>query len=306
MRLPAALLCLALVVSLSTTSYAAPVGQRVCGLADPRISESSGVAVSTRGDVLWTHNDSGDSARWFGVDARTCRTVSSYRLDLPAVTVAGEGVPTSFDWEDMARGVAADGTPVLLFADIGDNSQFRAGSVVVYEVAEPAGHTDHPAVEAPVPVRAVYQLVYPHAPVDAESIAMTPSGRLVVVTKQRSASGDYTGKSQVFMTSSRPATGPNVLTRVSDLDVTRLPGASAKDLDSLAVTSADVSRDGRWLLVRTYTTAYLFPLRFPLGRPRAIPLLTTRQGEAIAFAADGRGFWTTSEGAHAPVDRYRL
>ena len=90
----------------------------LCALQDERLTESSGVAVGR--DVLWTHNDSGDSARFFALDRR-CRTVGTF-------TVAGA---TATDWEDMARGAGA-----LWFGDIGDNASTRA-EIAVWRVPEP-------------------------------------------------------------------------------------------------------------------------------------------------------------------------
>ncbi len=296
------LLLLAL-LSLSLPALAAPLeGEPVCRFTDDRITESSGLAVSTRGEVLWTHNDSGDTPRFFALDPRSCVTTATYRLDLPDTTV-NTVTATAIDWEDMTRTTAADGTPVLLFGDIGDNFQFRAAGVTVYEVAEPSGRADSPRTEAAVPVRAVYQLVYPSGPVDAESLVGLPDGRLMVITKDRDARFDYTGHSEVYVTTGRPTPGPNVMTKLADLDVNALPGADASNRDSLAITGAAVSRDGRRLLVRTYTTAYLYELARGFGvAPTVIPLLASKQGEAISWSTDGKGFFTSSEGSGLSTD----
>src|SRR4051794_20300739 len=80
----------------------------LCHLQDSRITESSGLAVGP--GVLWTHNDSGDSARFFALDRR-CRTLATYTL--PGVQAT--------DWEDMARGGG-----YLWLGDIGDNSATRS------------------------------------------------------------------------------------------------------------------------------------------------------------------------------------
>ena len=46
---------------------------------DPRITESSGLAASSRSGIVFTHNDSGDSARFFAVDDAG-RTRTTYAL----------------------------------------------------------------------------------------------------------------------------------------------------------------------------------------------------------------------------------
>ncbi len=297
-------------------------GTRTCRFADERINESSGLAVSSYDDALvWTHNDSGDTARWFLVDTTTCTTRATYALQPAAPGVQGES-PTAVDWEDMARGTTADGTNVLLFGDIGDNYEARQGSVVVYEVVEPDGRfTPDPGAEQPVPARNAYQLVYPGGPEDAESLAVLPSGRLVVITKDRGpAPGfSYTGHSRVYATSARPTAGPNVMTQVVTVDATSLPGAVVGDPESIAISGADISPDGRRLLLRTYRTAYEYavPADEDLGAafataPTAIPLLPTRQGEAVAYTASSDAFLTSSEGSGTDsnaqsgvVDRYQ-
>src|SRR2546423_9647754 len=69
--------------------------------ADPRIVESSGLATSPdRDGIVYTHNDSGDVARFFAVDSRG-ETVAVYTL---------RGA-TNVDWGDMASSPTPAGTP---------------------------------------------------------------------------------------------------------------------------------------------------------------------------------------------------
>ncbi|MGV3721407.1 MAG: hypothetical protein ACO1SX_10910, partial [Actinomycetota bacterium] len=93
------------------TARAASNAQLLCRFQDAAINESSGLAASSRSnEYFFTHNDSGDDARFFAVDRRG-RTLATFR-------VAGAD---NEDWEDMARGRDAAGRPVLLLGDIGDN-----------------------------------------------------------------------------------------------------------------------------------------------------------------------------------------
>ena len=83
---------------------------RVCALADARITESSGLASSSRSDeVFFTHNDSGDEPRVFAV-GRNGETLTT-------LTVPGAA---NLDWEDIARGPDDHGTSCLYIGDIGD------------------------------------------------------------------------------------------------------------------------------------------------------------------------------------------
>lgn len=271
-------------VAPAARAQAGEPAQLRCSLADERIDESSGVAsASWSDDVLFTHNDSGDSARFFAIDARTCATRATY-------TVKGA---TSRDWEDMARATAADGTPVLWLADIGDNDA-RRSSVLLYEVAEPG------AAGGDLPVRSRLELTYPDGPRDAESVLVDPeTGRPVVVSKDRND-----GRSRAYRV---PAAGSGELEPLATLDVKALPGGSLASL-AWSVTSGDTSPDRRRVVLRSYLAAWMWaaapgePLAAVLSRPpTSLDLPLTRQAEAIAFARDGGGLWVTTEGASTPL-----
>src|SRR5262245_44525722 len=93
-------------------------------VADPRIVEASGIATSiVHPAVMYVHNDSGDSARFFALDGHTGRTVATY-------TVPGA---TNIDWEDIAVARDRRGVPSVWLADIGDNDANRT-EVRIYRV----------------------------------------------------------------------------------------------------------------------------------------------------------------------------
>ncbi|HET6813152.1 MAG TPA: hypothetical protein VFJ69_03970, partial [Actinomycetota bacterium] len=144
-------------------------------LEDPRILESSGLALSRRHPaVLWTHNDSGGGPELYAVgsDGRTLATL----------TLAGA---EARDWEALAPGRDDRGRPALLVGDIGDNQDLWP-EVAVYRVTEPARLRD-----ATVPaVR--YRLRYADGPRDAEALLVDPrSNRLYVATKSSDGGGLY-------------------------------------------------------------------------------------------------------------------
>ena len=270
-------------LGLGAGSAAAAAGygrpERVCGL-DRQIRESSGVtSASWADDVLWTHNDSGDEARFFAVGTADCSIRGTW-------TVAGA---EAVDWEDMARA----GT-TLYFGDIGDNAE-RRPEVTVYEVAEPG--PDAPA--GAVRPAATRVLRYPDGAHNAESLLIDPTtGRIVIVTKTD------TGLGTVYRA---PESGQGTMEKIADLD----PGPDAQDLAGKAAilaTGADAIR-GR-LIVRTYVGAFEWdlPEGIALGEalaqaPVQVRLALTVQGEAIAYTRDGTGLWTTSEGSNGPVHR---
>ena len=148
MRVIAPLLALvALASGAESMAPAALVGAR---LADPALEECSGVVASrVHAGVLWVHNDSGNPAEIFAIDADGT-TLARY-----AVAAA------NVDWEDIA--IADDG---LYLADIGNNRRDRV-AVRVLRLDEPdpsRGSAD------PLPVRATWSLSWPGRPQDSEAL----------------------------------------------------------------------------------------------------------------------------------------
>lgn len=91
----------------------------------PELAESSGLAISARSPgVLWSHNDSGNAAVLFAIDAAGA---VRGRVRVPIRTR---------DWEDISAARCASGD-CLYLADIGDN-QRRRRDVQIYRVPEPA------------------------------------------------------------------------------------------------------------------------------------------------------------------------
>lgn len=271
---------------------------------DKRIAESSGVvASSTQDKLVFTHNDSGDSARFFAVDSFGCTLV----------TYALKGAD-AIDWEDMARGPDDAGRSSLFFADIGDNNYARSDGVSVYRVAEPRVDMSHSAKACGQP-RSIttknwtrYDLVYPDMPQDAETFLVHPStGQLFIVTKTP------LGFSNLYAAlDPLSAKRTNVLERVatfvfplSDADPTFNPPYGA--IGRFSATAGDISPRADRVVVRTYTDAWQWKVsRGDIaeafgGTPTRVLLPSTMQGEAIAYDRGGRSLLITSEGVSAPV-----
>jgi hypothetical protein len=160
------LLTLAAVLLLSAPAYAAKTTTLVT-VRDPRITESSGLTLSpTNPDIVWTVNDSGDSARAFAVSLKTGRTVAVLKERTDAR-----------DCEAMTSGRDDEGRPVLWIADIGDNRAVRT-SVVLRLVREPTPIRDVTVTPVNLRVR------YPGGPADAETLIWTPDHRMFIVTKR--------------------------------------------------------------------------------------------------------------------------
>lgn len=142
------------------SSAAGPTGGHdVCAFTDPDITESSGLVVVDGRFV--TMNDSGDSARVFTLDPRTCATVGVTRWQADAI-----------DDESLAPA----GGHAVWVGDTGENISTRP-SVTVARVPVGPGDRD---VTAPV-----FKLAYPDGPHDAETLLRDPrTGRLYLVSKE--------------------------------------------------------------------------------------------------------------------------
>lgn len=261
-------------------------------LQDPAVQESSGVASSSRSDrFFFTHNDSGDSARFFAVDM-SGRTVATFQV--PGAK--------NVDWEDMARTRDERGRSVLYFGDIGDNTATRK-SIQVYRVEEPEVNPDRPGQARSTGTAEVFTLQYPDGPRDAETLMADPSGRLYLVSKSPAGSTVYAAPHPLV------AGKTNRLRPIGSIQFLFLPGGDGgvrTQLRRLLATGGAISPDGKRLVIRTYADAYEWDLPGGdvaaglKGKARRVPLPAMQQGEAIAYTRDGRGLLTTTEGRKAP------
>lgn len=245
-----------------------------------QLTELSGIVESRRTPgVFFTHNDSGDTARFFAVDLQG-RLLAEFTLD----------GATAIDWEDVAIGPCG-AAQCLYFADVGDNAMSRS-NYALYRVREPEVPAEPPATVRPTAVPwERLPLRYPDGAHNAETLlAHAATGDLYIITKVE------TGSSGVYrLPAAAQSTAETTLTRVATLD---LPPSGA-----VLVTGGSLHPCEPRLLVRTYVK--LFEYALPAGRPfeeiftvaaREMPIRAERQGEAVGWRTNGRGYVTVSEG----------
>ncbi len=242
------------------------------GVLEAPLVELSGLVASrSRPGVLYAHNDSGDSARFFAIENGV--VLQTFNLD----------GATARDWEDLALGPCPSGTCVYL-GDIGDNGFVRT-DYAIYRVPEPT-----PATTTVTWERFPYE--FPNGDKhNAETIFMNAqSGVLYLVTKEN------TGKSAVYrFPLPFDATKTAVLEHVAELPV---PASGDNRL-----TGGDVNVCGTGVLLRMYNR--LVEFRLPDGAtnfedifavaPVSVPVAPEEQGEAVAYGIDGRTYFTASE-----------
>jgi hypothetical protein len=248
-------------------------------LANAAIDETSGLVASARHPgSYYLHNDSGDVARFFAIGPAG--------EDRGIYTLEGA---TAVDWEDVARGPCAGEGSCLYFADFGDNDKQRR-EYVLHRVAEPA-QLD-PGTRA-VPFES-FRYVYPDGAHNAEALLVHPTtGAPIILTKDAS-------RTQIFELP-LPLDASRVVT------ASLLGEATLPDLLPLA-TGADFAPDGSSILVRTYTSLWFYgvapgeSVADALARfPCSLPVAGEQQGEAIAWALDGKHYVTVSEGVGAAI-----
>ena len=273
-------------------AYGKPV--HLADLEDRAIDESSGIAASRRHpDLFWTHNDSGDGPFLYAFDRRGEKRGTWRVTDAKA-----------FDWEDIAAGPGAQpGQSFLYVGDIGDNDKDRR-EIIIYRVAEPVitnqdADTNRFEPQQTAPAEAIH-LRYPDGKHDAEALAVHPiTGDLYVITKTMKT----TSSAAVYKLAAPLSTSTiNTLEKVGEI---RLPS-----LFPGMVTGADVSPDGRKIILCDYFNAYELSLpdshngRFDeiWKQPIAIIRLGMReQGEAVCYRLDGQAILATSENSPAAL-----
>ena len=244
-------------------------------VTDPAINEVSGIiasAVNPR--FFWVHNDSGDKARIFLLD-HTAQLRATYYL---------EGVAAR-DWEDIGR-MTKNGESHLLVGDIGDNLA-RRPFVELHLFREPVGRTNGTTAYTDTIDRAAissYVMKYEDGPRDAEALFYDAAeATLYLISKRDLRAGIYSVR---------------LPEQPGDTLLLRKRG----DLPHTFITAADTSPDGSEILVKNLLDVFYWK-RLPgettlqmLARPgQKLPYKPEPQGEAIAFAMDGSGYYTLSE-----------
>lgn len=255
------------------------------------IVEASGLAASRRNvNVLWVHNDKGDTHRVFAISSAGA-AIATYLLD---------GAEAN-DWEDIAVGPGTiGGTSYLYVGDIGDNSATR-NTIEVYRFAEP----EVVASASEVTLSDVDRLEFRYPGTqgeNAETLLVDPTnGDLYVVSKSDR------GEARVYK--ARPPFVP--LNRTTLTLVTTLQFGAAPLIGSPAATGGDISPDGDLIAIRSYDAAYAW--RRPVGTtveeafataPCSLPIRAETQGESFGFFSDGTGYFTLSEGTNEQLSRY--
>jgi hypothetical protein len=249
-----------------------PAPVPACTITDPELGELSGLVAD--GEHWYATNDGGTAATVF-VLGKDCQVQD---------VITGPADP--YDVEDLALG--PDGT--FWLSDTGDNDADR--DTVALISLTPAGEST------------IHRLTYPDGRHDAEALLLDRAGTPYIITKSPLGTADVY-RPAAPLTSPGPTPLQHVVTvRLSSTDT---PGGPVPGIvGSVTVTGAAADSEGTAIALRTYTDAYLFPVRDGdvvgafSAEPVRVPLPNEAQGEAIAFQPDG-SLISASEGVGQPV-----
>ncbi len=269
--------------------------ERIAVLEDKRIDESSGLTQSLRDpQIFWTHNDSASAPCVYAI-SRTGKTLAKVRVPHAV----------NFDWEDMSSAKDAEGKPVLIIGDIGDNLFVRP-SIQVYQIPEPAlpGSAGNEALSAEPKI---WHASYPDGHHNAETLLVHPlTLRVYVVTKTHDGHCSVYAFPKV-LTDRKPM----VLEKIIDLDFPARDHLGKRPRDACQTTAGCFSPDGSRLAIATYSFIHEWKISRGESLKDALkkeahlikPPLTS-QMESLCYDADGETLWFTSE--HLPTPLYRI
>ncbi len=240
---------------------------------DMEIDEASGLVASRiNPGILYTHNDSGGSNSVFVINTRG---ESLGRIELSGIK--------NRDWEEIAVGPGPQkGISYIYVGEIGDNRAMH-NTVFIYRFPEPKLTNDRRFV---LPIENVDKLEfrYEDGARDAEAFFVCPkTADIYIISKREEKVGIYhlpfPQKTAEVMTARKMGT-----------------------IDLSMVTAADISPDGKHILVKTYTGIWQMKVKrnqsIPQalqGKMKSLKYKIEPQGEAVCWDSEGKGYYTLSE-----------
>ncbi|MGZ3871397.1 MAG: hypothetical protein ACXVJD_00695 [Mucilaginibacter sp.] len=261
-------------------------------LESRQMDEISGIASSlVNPGIYYVHNDSGDTSRFFAIqpDGKLISTIY-FKGD------AGVRLGV-VDCEDIAAGPGpVKGKSYVYIGDIGDNTSIRKG-ITIYRTEEKTSWVKQGQATTDV---AALHLKYPDGARDAETLMVDPIEKLIyIVSKRQDSVTVYTTPLNYR---------PN-----DTVTLTKRCKLFFKGLKVFKwITAGDISKDGTEIVLKSYEKVYYWkreagePAWKAMQRTPETPFyVAEKQGEAIGFTADGKGYYTTSEGVFSPIYFYR-
>jgi hypothetical protein len=263
-------------------------------LQNKQMDEISGISASgIHNGIYYVHNDSGDTSRFFAITPQgNIKSVIYYKGD-PKEPLGARDV------EDIAVGIGpVKGKSYVYMGDIGDNGAMRP-YITIYRLEERKSWIGKDSI---VNAHAVpLHLKYPDGPRDAETLMVDPIEKLIYIVSKR------TDSVTVYTT-------PLNFKANDTLTLTKRCKLFFNGFKPFKwITAGDISKDGQQILLKDYVKVYYWkrndnePIWKTIQRrPVELPYQAEKQGEAIGFTPDGKGYYTTSEGVFAPIYYYSI
>lgn len=242
------------------------------------LDEVSGMAYSINNPgFIWVHQDSGDDATIYLLDAANSETLVSYTL---------EGF-SNRDWEDMEIGPGPiPGRNYLYISETGDNEQ-KYGDYAILRLEEPKFEEQQRGKTISL-TSGIDQIdfKYPTKNHDVECLLVDPLTKNIYLVTKR----DFLAK--VYeITYPQNVAGQNTVVDVGTFPFT-------------FITAGSVSKDGLQVAIKTYDRIFYWTRQanqsfvdMLASTPGLLPYQREAQGEAICFHPTG-GYFTLSEKAN--------
>ena len=265
-------------------------------IENPSLKEASGLVAGRKNTgYLWAHNDSGDENRIFLID--------SYGKGKREFKLQGA---ENRDWEDMGIVSETDGSATLYLADFGDNNA-NYSSNALYWCKEPVVDANTPLSNT---ISQVSKLTFTlsDGARDMECLLVDQKTKDIFIISKR----ENNKRLYKIVASSVVAGGTTKAEFVRELDFSKPISTDSKFVTAAYITGGSISTDNSEILVKNYYEVYYWKRKTgetisdALSRaPKTVPYKMEDQGEGIAFAADGNGYYTISElGSSGPVRLY--
>jgi len=251
------------------------MGVRQGALDNPEINEASGLASSVvNSGMFWTHNDSGDKARIFLIDGEARNRAVVWLKDF-----------SNRDWEDISVGPGPEeGKSYVYVGEIGDNAS-RHEYKYLYRMEEPVIAGASSVVDTTLSKVDSIKFTLEGGPRDTEAVIVDPLTRDIYIFSKNEKKSI-----RVFR-----LPYPQSVTEVIQAEY-------VMSLSIVKVCAADISPDGKEILIKNYTHVYYWSRKGNESIPEileqdpiSLPYTTEPQGEAITFDRDGKGYYTLSE-----------
>ncbi|AKA34694.1 hypothetical protein [Flagellimonas lutaonensis] len=267
-----------------------------CGLQDfgklefvaklpSKMDESSGIAVFND-STIWTIEDNGNADNIYQIDIQGNLLTSFDVKDAK-----------NNDWEDLAT----DGEKNVYIGDFGNNNNKRK-DLVIYKLPNPEIEKGDRIDAVKIRFKYPEQTAFPPSAeklfYDAEAF-FHYGDSLYIITKNRSR--PFNGKAMVYQI---PDTEGNYKAKKIG------SFAPCEEEFSCVVTSADISKDGKKVVLLGYGKLWVFTdfamPDFTKGKMRTVDLQTESQLEAVAFLNDSTLLLTDERGPHSGGNIYRF